>query len=228
MALVKLSYINGDNSMFCDAIEKFDKAVEYRPDFAEAHMNCGLALAGFGCINRDIELLKLAYHKLILAKENDGDLPVIKYYMAQTLYDYAALSGDKEASEQVRGLFLTSYLLCIIDERFDFVATAHERLDVLAKETNDDVIPIFLKVFTDAISYVCFGDKRHLAVAIEKRLRDYKGKSSIIDIVIDAILEKKVPDNNDSNLLVRACVKLANDVIQMGKIREIHAKYFRS
>ena len=211
-ALSKLAKLNSDENLYLDAFEKYKKAVELKND-PEIYNNWGSTLAALALQKGDERLYLDAFEKYNKAIEFKGNFPEIYGNFGIDLYSYGKLINYIRM-EEILYLLIKSYTLSILQNRQDYTSCIGNVLTGIAMEFKNESCIIIPYIFDFALTLI--NDSNSISNIMYQELTKFKGKIPSIDILLDAIIDKKIPPeySEDDDFLTKTAIFLANKVIQ--------------
>jgi len=116
--------------------------------------------------------------------------------------------------EEILYLLIKSYTLSILQNRQDYTSCIGNVLTGIAMEFKNESCIIIPYIFDFALTLI--NDSNSISNIMYQELTKFKGKIPSIDILLDAIIDKKIPPeySEDDDFLTKTAIFLANKVIQ--------------
>jgi tetratricopeptide (TPR) repeat protein len=213
-ALSHLAMIHNKKELYIDACMNYKLATTYMNNLYMAYHNWGVALANLAKLCKNKALYKKAISKLKLAIENKSDYFEAYYSWGRILTEYNARFKVKQNNREVRKLFLISYCHCILQEK---LSSLNSIVNELMQIDDNDIMTI-LHVYGAAL--VTIDSHEELTKKEIKTLAEGKGLMKETDIVIESLLDKKMPKKTNvtaDNLLLRTAIFIAKKIVDLQK-----------
>ncbi len=210
------SIYNYEKEIYRKACEYFSLAVKYKKDFAEAYNGWGKLFLMLNQLEYyDKSLIKKACKRFNSAIKIDNKYSEAYNNLAISLNVYERLLNNNKTAKNITKLLLASYLLSILQNKLESIPHIIELFKFkVTNDLKDEIYTYIISIFQVALNFIHTPGK--LSNIDIDLITNAKGKVEETDIVINALLERKVPDDMvipNNNFLLQAAVYLARQII---------------
>lgn len=215
VSLQRLAEINEDINLLKQSCKIYQMALKYNEKDFRSYMNLANALSALGEKTKKESYFKKAINNYKFAVKYNEQSPATYLNWGICLLKYSMFFNKKKLIDQSTKALFNGYLLAILQENWDYAIhiAISMLLDTSTKCKNENYF-LLTFVFLEAIQVI--QNKNNINIEIIDKLKKCKGNLEEADIVINAILDrkitKKISEKTPDNIVMKTALFLAKEL----------------
>jgi tetratricopeptide (TPR) repeat protein len=218
MTLQNMAKLKDDISLYKECCKKYRAGLKLNDKDPKVHMNLGNALSVIGEKTGDEKKYKKAIQSYKTAAKYDSSSPFLLLNWGVCLQNYFTLFNKPEILEQSVKILFEGFLHAILQEEWDFaIHIAMISLFDVSEKYPDSRYSFLTYIFIEAINKI--NSKKSISKQSIRNLIKHKEVEKEADVIIDAIVNKRIPEkakiDNSETLSMKTALFLAEEIINM-------------